>query len=173
VFALNSSLEEDNISVEEAVEAKEFIEFSDISPNDNRSQIISNDEEESNGLISRSTTFTNDDSLLSCEITAQSSPQSLESGESDEGNLNRSDARVPSQVLMPPVWVPDELVSHCPCSLQFTIIRRRHHCRNCGQIYCHNCSNHFIPLACYGYLKPVRVCNVCHQQLQQFSNSNT
>ncbi len=77
MFALNSSLEEDNISVEEAVEAKEFIEFSDISPNDNRSQIISNDEEESNGLISRSTTFTNDDSLFSCEITAQSSPQSL------------------------------------------------------------------------------------------------
>jgi hypothetical protein len=173
VFALNSSLEEDNISVEEAVEAKEFIEFSDISPNDNRSQIISNDEEESNGLISRSTTFTNDDSLFSCEITAQSSPQSLESAESDDGNFNRSDTREPSQVLMPPVWVPDELVSHCPCSLQFTIIRRRHHCRNCGQIYCNNCSNHFIPLACYGYLKPVRVCNVCHQQLQHFSNSET
>jgi hypothetical protein len=172
VFALNSSLEEDNISVEEAVEAKEFIEFSDISPNDDRSQIIINDEE-SNGLISRSTTFTNEDSLLSCETTAQSSPQSSESAESDERNFNRSDTRDASQVLMPPVWVPDELVSHCPCSLQFTIIRRRHHCRNCGQIYCNNCSNNFIPLACYGYLKPVRVCNVCHQQLQHFSNSET
>jgi len=173
VFVLNRSLENDDISVEEAVEAKEFIEFSDITSNDARNQSLSNTDQESNGLISRSTTFTNDDSLLS-QVTAQSSPHSLESTESDNINPNLNDPSEPSQVLLPPIWVPDELVSVCTlCCLQFTIIRRRHHCRNCGQIYCNNCSNHFIPLACYGYDKPVRVCNPCHQQIHQLSISET
>lgn len=32
-----------------------------------------------------------------------------------------------------PVWMPDKAVTHCQniiCKKQFTVIRRRHHCRN-------------------------------------------
>ncbi|CAN0078455.1 unnamed protein product [Sphacelaria rigidula] len=28
------------------------------------------------------------------------------------------------------------------CDTMFTMFRRRHHCRVCGQIFCHHCSNH-------------------------------
>lgn len=37
--------------------------------------------------------------------------------------------------LGPPEWMPDELSSSCmACKVQFTILRRRHHCRNCGKV---------------------------------------
>lgn len=62
----------------------------------------------------------------------------------------------------PPEWMPDELSSNCmACKSQFTILRRRHHCRNCGKIFCSRCSSNSIPLPRYGHLKPVRVCNQC------------
>ncbi|XP_054717965.1 lateral signaling target protein 2 homolog [Uloborus diversus] len=62
----------------------------------------------------------------------------------------------------PPEWMPDELSSNCmACKIQFTILRRRHHCRNCGKIFCSRCSSNSIPLPRYGHLKPVRVCNQC------------
>ena len=64
--------------------------------------------------------------------------------------------------FMAPIWVPDELVDSCTsCMQSFNLIRRRHHCRNCGQIYCNNCSSHFVPLSQFGYHKPVRVCDGC------------
>ncbi|GIY69056.1 lateral signaling target protein 2 homolog [Caerostris extrusa] len=62
----------------------------------------------------------------------------------------------------PPEWMPDELSSNCmACKVQFTILRRRHHCRNCGKIFCSRCSSNSIPLPRFGHLKPVRVCNQC------------
>lgn len=74
-------------------------------------------------------------------------------------------------LLLPPTWIPDELVSTCSlCAQVFNLIRRRHHCRRCGNIFCHQCSNNFVSLKCFGYAKPVRVCNRClvlHEQQQQ------
>ena len=35
----------------------------------------------------------------------------------------------------PPSWVPDELAPQCMgCVATFTVVRRRHHCRNCGKV---------------------------------------
>lgn len=166
VFDLNRSPEEDDICVEEAVEAKELIEFTDIIGSDPSAQIVDNSSDELNGPIHRSDTLTNENSLS--RISGDYSP-TTESIESDEIIQNLSDLRERVQtVLLPPIWVPDELVSICTdCCSPFTIIRRRHHCRNCGQIYCNNCSNNFMPLVRYGYVKPVRVCHSCHRQLQQ------
>ena len=42
-------------------------------------------------------------------------------------------------------WMPDRLCRHCySCESQFTVFRRRHHCRLCGQVFCAACSAHFI-----------------------------
>ncbi|XP_037577135.1 lateral signaling target protein 2 homolog [Dermacentor silvarum] len=61
-----------------------------------------------------------------------------------------------------PVWMPDELTSNCmDCNAHFTLLRRRHHCRRCGKIFCSRCSAHSITLPRYGHYKPVRVCNSC------------
>uniref|UniRef100_T1J100 Lateral signaling target protein 2 homolog n=1 Tax=Strigamia maritima TaxID=126957 RepID=T1J100_STRMM len=62
----------------------------------------------------------------------------------------------------PPIWIPDELASHCmSCQSAFTVVRRRHHCRNCGKVFCSRCSSNSVPLPQYGHDKPVRVCNRC------------
>ncbi|XP_068259747.1 lateral signaling target protein 2 homolog [Nyctibius grandis] len=63
----------------------------------------------------------------------------------------------------PPDWVPDEACSFCTaCKAPFTVIRRKHHCRSCGKIFCSRCSSHSAPLPRYGQMKPVRVCTHCY-----------
>ncbi|TFK00586.1 ATP-binding cassette sub-family A member 2 [Platysternon megacephalum] len=62
-----------------------------------------------------------------------------------------------------PEWVPDGTCRRCTaCRAPFTVLRRRHHCRNCGKIFCSRCSQHTAPLPHYGLLKPVRVCAHCY-----------
>ncbi|XP_048827832.1 lateral signaling target protein 2 homolog isoform X4 [Brienomyrus brachyistius] len=62
-----------------------------------------------------------------------------------------------------PDWVPDEACSYCTtCKAPFTVIRRKHHCRSCGKIFCSRCSSHSAPLPRYGQMKPVRVCTHCY-----------
>ncbi|XP_006632123.3 lateral signaling target protein 2 homolog [Lepisosteus oculatus] len=76
----------------------------------------------------------------------------LNAGVSDMGNIGG-----------PPVWVPDSACDHCTaCQAPFTILRRRHHCRSCGKIFCARCSPHEAPLPRFGQMKPVRVCNHCY-----------
>jgi len=44
-------------------------------------------------------------------------------------------------------WVKDENVSHChTCNNIFSLLNRKHHCRNCGKIFCNLCSNYFIEI---------------------------
>ncbi|CAK6433350.1 unnamed protein product [Pipistrellus nathusii] len=63
----------------------------------------------------------------------------------------------------PPEWVPDEACSLCTaCKAPFTVIRRKHHCRSCGKIFCSRCSSHSAPLPRYGQVKAVRVCTHCY-----------
>ncbi|CAB1335260.1 unnamed protein product [Coregonus sp. 'balchen'] len=63
----------------------------------------------------------------------------------------------------PPDWVPDEECDSCiACKAPFTVIRRKHHCRSCGKIFCSRCSSHSAPLPRYGQVKPVRVCTHCY-----------
>ncbi|KAF7249551.1 hypothetical protein EYD10_04243 [Varanus komodoensis] len=65
--------------------------------------------------------------------------------------------------LMPPDWVPDSTCSHCmACQAPFTFLRRRHHCRSCGKIFCSRCSSHLAPLPHFRQLNPVRVCTHCY-----------
>lgn len=68
------------------------------------------------------------------------------------------------QIMMepPPRWIPDEEASQCmSCSQSFTTFRRRHHCRNCGGVFCGVCSNAQAPLPKFGLNKAVRVCRNC------------
>lgn len=63
-------------------------------------------------------------------------------------------------------WVPDEEAAACmACKKNFTTIRRRHHCRQCGGLYCGMCSSKRFPLLDRGFSDPVRVCDKCHHEL--------
>ncbi len=47
------------------------------------------------------------------------------------------------------VWVKDENITNCQnCQALFTLLLRKHHCRNCGKIFCYQCSNYFIEISC-------------------------
>ncbi|KJE88632.1 hypothetical protein, variant 2 [Capsaspora owczarzaki ATCC 30864] len=60
-------------------------------------------------------------------------------------------------------WVPDDEATQCmACKLKFTTIRRRHHCRKCGGIFCGNCSAKKFPLLEAGFSESVRVCDKCY-----------
>lgn len=59
-------------------------------------------------------------------------------------------------------WVPDEVVKKCTsCGGDFNAFNRRHHCRNCGDIFCDKCSQGRIALTAEENAQPVRVCDRC------------
>jgi len=88
-------------------------------------------------------------------------------------------------------WVEDDSVTSCyNCQKTFSMFFRKHHCRNCGKIFCHNCSNYWrkIPESMLSedsrkgtwnnyfasYIvsnddKPMRVCVVCDEILETVS----
>ncbi|KAG5501439.1 hypothetical protein JKF63_03252 [Porcisia hertigi] len=40
------------------------------------------------------------------------------------------------------LWVDDKYALRCRgCGMKFTVFRRRHHCRRCGQVFCYECLN--------------------------------
>jgi hypothetical protein len=61
------------------------------------------------------------------------------------------------------VWVRDSDARAClACGAPFTFLRRRHHCRRCGEVFCGACTPHqaMVPQVSH---KPVRVCEPCMQ----------
>jgi hypothetical protein len=66
--------------------------------------------------------------------------------------------------------VPDKYRADCPhCDAPFTVSKRRHHCRLCGDIFCDACSSHRVELPLEGseFEKPVRVCDFCHVDVER------
>jgi myotubularin-related protein 3/4 len=63
------------------------------------------------------------------------------------------------------LWVPDHIVTHCAgCHQEFWMVRRKHHCRNCGHVFCAECSDYSLPVPQQHLDKPVRVCFQCYRQ---------
>eukprot|EP00039_Didymoeca_costata_P006289 m.88931 g.88931 ORF g.88931 m.88931 type:complete len:747 (-) comp13197_c0_seq2:2281-4521(-) len=63
-------------------------------------------------------------------------------------------------------WKDDSDVQDCSmCKKKFGLARRKHHCRNCGGIFCNDCSDNKMPLP--HSAKPVRVCDACEIQLMR------
>ncbi|XP_041826450.1 pleckstrin homology domain-containing family F member 1-like [Melanotaenia boesemani] len=61
-------------------------------------------------------------------------------------------------------WIPDQAAQKCMrCFVKFSNTSRRHHCRKCGFVVCHQCSklkgviDHIHPT------KQLRICKRCHQ----------
>jgi len=59
-------------------------------------------------------------------------------------------------------WMPDRLCKHCyACDTPFTVFRRRHHCRLCGQVFCNACSAYFVKEK----KTILRTCKMCFEQM--------
>lgn len=61
-------------------------------------------------------------------------------------------------------WADDSEVGDCHgCQRDFTLTVRKHHCRNCGQIFCNECSSKSASVG--NSRKPLRVCESCFKEL--------
>ncbi|WFD40241.1 1-phosphatidylinositol-3-phosphate 5-kinase [Malassezia japonica] len=66
-------------------------------------------------------------------------------------------------------WMADETAKECrDCLLPFTPLRRRHHCRICGQIFCNKCCSNIVPGAKFGHEEAIRTCNQCLHMLEEY-----
>lgn len=62
-----------------------------------------------------------------------------------------------------PEWQDGECCFRC--RTEFTIVARKHHCRNCGDVFCAKCSSKQMPIPKFGIDKSVRVCDDCFEKL--------
>ncbi|CAH8614921.1 unnamed protein product [Heterobilharzia americana] len=76
-------------------------------------------------------------------------------------------------VVCAPSWKEGNTCHRCKSA--FTTFRRKHHCRNCGQVFCGECTTSRAVLPKYGIEKEVRVCDLCFETLNkpQTAVSNT
>jgi FYVE/RhoGEF/PH domain-containing protein 5/6 len=65
-----------------------------------------------------------------------------------------------------PLWIPNDSVNECmSCTKEFTLIRRKHHCRRCGQIICDECSKTRAIITAVARYKGVRICDKCKETI--------
>ncbi|CAB1324905.1 unnamed protein product [Coregonus sp. 'balchen'] len=87
-----------------------------------------------------------------------------------QSKLKMEDFKEVNKALKGQAWLKDDEATQCKhCQKEFSIARRKHHCRNCGDIYCNSCSSNELALP--SYPRPVRVCDICHSLLLQRSTS--
>jgi len=74
------------------------------------------------------------------------------------------------EVLDVPTW-PSREWEHAPscfvCLKEFSLLVRKHHCRSCGRTLCDACSSKTSVIPFFGYNTPVRVCNLCYDNIQK------
>jgi 1-phosphatidylinositol-3-phosphate 5-kinase len=106
----------------------------------------------------------NNKHLLSILIDVEVENENLSS------NLKQNENQEKDQKIKD-FWMPDKLCKVCyGCEEAFTMYRRRHHCRLCGQVFCHACSSYSIDGSIVNLSGQVRACQLCHDEVFDLAN---
>jgi hypothetical protein len=66
-------------------------------------------------------------------------------------------------------WVDSKLIDYCAeCDQKFTMINRKHHCRQCGEVICNKCSPDRVLIG--DSATPSRICRSCYTEHQKFTS---
>ncbi|XP_053376011.1 rab GTPase-binding effector protein 1-like isoform X2 [Mercenaria mercenaria] len=58
-------------------------------------------------------------------------------------------------------WQNEEDIDDChACKQQFSVTKRKHHCRHCGKVFCSDCITKTVNSG--PKMRPAKVCDVCH-----------
>lgn len=73
--------------------------------------------------------------------------------------------------IAPSYWVPNSRITACRgCNQPFSETDVKHHCRACGDGFCDDCSSKKCEVPNKGWPDPVRVCDDCYEQRNEFRN---
>lgn len=102
-------------------------------------------------------TFINSSGRSKCDMCGTPAPGSL--GKKDDKRKTQEDVSDAEEEVL---WQEDHVAKICNrCKSEFSLMRRRHHCRACGFVFCATCSPFYAPLKKDG--PPVRMCANCHE----------
>ncbi|KAJ3447760.1 faciogenital dysplasia protein [Anaeramoeba flamelloides] len=80
----------------------------------------------------------------------------------NKNTTEKKKSKTKNNIRNSPVWIPDCCAMECAsCRMKFTMIKRRHHCRECGLCVCQKCSSHTALLPYRNKTRKVRVCDRC------------
>jgi hypothetical protein len=133
------------VNIRQSLRGIQSTQYDDIHPNDYSEQTINI---KFDSFFKKRNEFDDPSSFTSSSFFTQSAID----GQSYRGSFRTKK----------PHWEQDNSRQSCSdCSKDFSFFRRRHHCRNCGKLFCADCCHQKLPIIELNYHTPVLICNAC------------
>uniref|UniRef100_A0AAY4E3E5 phosphatidylinositol-3,5-bisphosphate 3-phosphatase n=1 Tax=Denticeps clupeoides TaxID=299321 RepID=A0AAY4E3E5_9TELE len=101
--------------------------------------------------------------LLPCSFCQSSVPDSENNELFSDGSWEKVEQQDPEGTR----WYPDHIGAHCyGCETKLWLAARKHHCRNCGNVFCASCCDQKVAVPSQQLFEPNRVCKACYSHLR-------